>query len=79
MRKQHRRNIIAFALRRRHKSDDCKKVTGFRSIAEMYAFDKGYNAGIDIVIDKIKQWDGVSRNSYVYELMYLKTQTKCST
>jgi len=76
MRKQHRRNIIAFALRSRHKIENCKKTTGFRSIAEMQAFDDGYNAGIDIVIDKIKQWDGVSRNNYVYELMYQKTQTK---
>ena len=42
----------------------------------MCAFDKGYNAGIDVVFDKIKNWDGVSRNSYLYELLYLKKQTK---
>lgn len=74
MRKQFTRNKIAFALRRRHKIDNCKKVTGFSSVAEMQAFENGYNAGIDSAIDKIKRWDGAKRNSFLYELLYQKAK-----
>ena len=75
MRKQFTGHKIAFALRRRHKIVNCKKLTGFRSIAELNAFEDGYNAGVDIAIDKIKKWDGVKRNSYLYELLYQKVKS----